>query len=131
VLHQRQTRDHLSVMGGVRPTGKLYVLGRGRPVPAIGAERFPRFLLQLAALRQEAAGLGREEARARRSREAICSAPFITEAVVVRMGPLARESQAHVQMRIDAIRASSGELATALGFADECAYLSASARPRH
>ena len=67
---------------------------RGRPAPAIGDERFPRFVLQRAALRQDADGLGGEEARARRSSEAICSASSITEAVVVRMGPSARRSQA-------------------------------------
>jgi transposase len=40
VLHETQTRDHLSVMGGMTPGGKLYVLARQRSLNGLDTIEF-------------------------------------------------------------------------------------------
>jgi transposase len=40
VLHETQTRDHLSVMGGMTPEGKLYVLARQRSLNGLDTIEF-------------------------------------------------------------------------------------------
>ena len=40
VLHETQTRDHLSVMGGMTPEGKLYVLARQRSLNGLDIIEF-------------------------------------------------------------------------------------------
>jgi transposase len=40
VLHETQTRDHLSVMGGMTPEGKLYVLARPRSLNGLDTIEF-------------------------------------------------------------------------------------------
>src|SRR5271157_3474721 len=44
VLHEWQTRDHLSVMGGVTPTGKLYVLVRQESLNGLHTIKFLKHL---------------------------------------------------------------------------------------
>lgn len=46
VLRQWQTRDHLSVMGGVTPTGKLYVLVRQESLNGLHAIEFLKHLIR-------------------------------------------------------------------------------------
>ncbi len=40
VLHETQTRDHLSVMGGMTPEGKLYALARRRSLNGLDVIEF-------------------------------------------------------------------------------------------
>jgi transposase len=46
VLHEWQTRDHLSVMGGVTPTGKLYVLVRQESLNGLHTIEFLKHLIR-------------------------------------------------------------------------------------
>jgi transposase len=46
VLHEWQTRDHLSVMGGVTPTGKLYVLVRQESLNGLHTIKFLKHLIR-------------------------------------------------------------------------------------
>ena len=46
VLHEWQTRDHLSVMGGVTPTGKLYVLVRRESLNGLYTIEFLKHLIR-------------------------------------------------------------------------------------
>ena len=46
VLREWQTRDHLSVIGGVTPTGKLYVLVRREPLNGLHAIEFLKHLIR-------------------------------------------------------------------------------------
>jgi transposase len=40
VLHEKQTRDHLSVMGGMTPQGKVYTLVRQEPLNGLHSSEF-------------------------------------------------------------------------------------------
>jgi len=46
VIHEWQTRDHLSVMGGVTPTGKLYVLVRQESLNGLHTIEFLKHLIR-------------------------------------------------------------------------------------
>jgi transposase len=46
ILHEWQTRDHLSVMGGVTPTGKLYVLVRQESLNGLHTIEFLKHLIR-------------------------------------------------------------------------------------
>ena len=46
ILHEWQTRDHLSVMGGVTPAGKLYVLVRQESLNGLHTIEFLKHLLR-------------------------------------------------------------------------------------
>ncbi len=46
ILHEFQTRDHLSVMGGVTPAGKLYVLVRQESLNGLHAIEFLKHLIR-------------------------------------------------------------------------------------
>ncbi len=46
VLREWQTRDHLSVMGGVTPTGKLYVMVRREPLTGLPTIEFLKHLIR-------------------------------------------------------------------------------------
>jgi transposase len=48
VLRQRQTRDHLSVMGGMTPEGKVYTLARQESLNGLQAVEFLEHLLRVA-----------------------------------------------------------------------------------
>jgi transposase len=48
VLHEQQTRDHLSVMGGMTPEGKVYTLARQEPLNGLHSVAFLRHLLRVA-----------------------------------------------------------------------------------
>src|ERR1700716_4085774 len=48
VLHEWQTRDHLSVMGGMTPAGKVYTLARQESLNGLHTIEFLRHLLRLA-----------------------------------------------------------------------------------
>jgi transposase len=51
VIHKRLTRDHLSVMAGVTPQGKLYTLVRQEPLTSSHSVEFLKHLLRLAGRR--------------------------------------------------------------------------------
>lgn len=51
VLHEQQTRDHLSVMGGMTPTGKVYTLARQESLNGLHSIEFLRHLLRVAGKR--------------------------------------------------------------------------------
>jgi transposase len=51
VLHEWQTRDHLSVMGGVTPAGKLYVLVRRESLNGLHTIEFLKHLIRHAGRR--------------------------------------------------------------------------------
>jgi transposase len=51
VLHEQQTRDHLSVMGGMTPEGKVYTLARQEPLNGLHSVAFLRHLLRVAGSR--------------------------------------------------------------------------------
>jgi transposase len=44
VIHEKQTRDHLSVMGGMTPQGKVYTLVRQRPLNGLDCIEFLKHL---------------------------------------------------------------------------------------
>ncbi|HMB03654.1 MAG TPA: transposase [Isosphaeraceae bacterium] len=46
VLHEWQTRDHLSVMGGVTPVGKIYTLVRQESLNSLHAIEFLKHLIR-------------------------------------------------------------------------------------
>jgi transposase len=46
VLHEWQTRDHLSVMSGVTPTGRIYVFVRQKPLNGLHTIEFLRHLIR-------------------------------------------------------------------------------------
>lgn len=46
VLHEKQTRDHLSVMGGMTPEGKVYTLARQESLNGLHSIEFLRHLLR-------------------------------------------------------------------------------------
>jgi transposase len=48
VIREKQTRDHLSVMGGMAPAGKVYALVRQGPLNGLGAVELPGHLLRVA-----------------------------------------------------------------------------------
>jgi transposase len=48
VLHEKQTRDHLSVMGGMTPTGKVYTLVRQESLNGLHSIEFLQHLLRVA-----------------------------------------------------------------------------------
>jgi transposase len=48
VLHENQTRDHLSVMGGMTPAGKVYTLARQESLTGLHSVEFLRHLLRVA-----------------------------------------------------------------------------------
>jgi transposase len=48
VLHEKQTRDHLSVMGGMTPEGKVYTLARQESLNGLHSVEFLRHLLRVA-----------------------------------------------------------------------------------
>jgi transposase len=48
VLHEKQTRDHLSVMGGMTPAGKVYTLARQESLNGLHCVEFLRHLLRVA-----------------------------------------------------------------------------------
>jgi transposase len=51
VLHEKQTRDHLSVMGGMTPAGKLYTLARQESLNGLHTIEFLLHLLRVAGKR--------------------------------------------------------------------------------
>jgi len=51
VLHQKQTRDHRSVMGGMTPEGKVYTLARQESLNGLHSIEFLRHLLRMAGRR--------------------------------------------------------------------------------
>jgi transposase len=51
VLREKQTRDHLSVMGGMTPAGKLYMLVKQEPLTGEDTVEFLKHLLRVAAER--------------------------------------------------------------------------------
>ncbi len=51
VLHEKQTRDHLSVMGGMTPRGKLYTLARQESLNGLHTIEFLLHLLRVAGKR--------------------------------------------------------------------------------
>jgi transposase len=51
VLREWQTRDHLSVMGGMTPAGKVYTLARQEPLTGLDTVTFLMHLLRVAAAR--------------------------------------------------------------------------------
>lgn len=51
VLHEKQTRDHLSVMGGMTPAGKLYSLARQKSLNGLHTIEFLLHLLRVAGKR--------------------------------------------------------------------------------
>jgi transposase len=48
VLHEKQTRDHLSVMGGMTPEGKVYTLARQEPLNGLHSVELLLHLLRVA-----------------------------------------------------------------------------------
>src|ERR1700716_1949220 len=46
VLHQWQTRDHLSVMGGITPVGQIYTLVRQEPLNGLHTVEFLKHLIR-------------------------------------------------------------------------------------
>jgi transposase len=48
VLHEKQTRDHLSVMGGMTPAGKVYTLVRQESLTGLHSVEFLQHLLRVA-----------------------------------------------------------------------------------
>ncbi len=48
ILHERQTRDHLSVMGGLTPPGKVYTLARQQSLSGLHSVEFLLHLLRVA-----------------------------------------------------------------------------------
>ena len=48
VLHEKQTRDHLSVMGGMTPAGKVYTLVRQESLNGLHSIEFLMHLLRVA-----------------------------------------------------------------------------------
>lgn len=48
VLHPKQTRDHLSVMGGMTPAGKVYTLVRQQSLSGLHSIEFLKHLLRVA-----------------------------------------------------------------------------------
>lgn len=48
VLHEKQTRDHLSVMGGMTPTGKVYTLARQESLNGLHSIEFLEHLQRVA-----------------------------------------------------------------------------------
>ncbi len=48
VLHEKQTRDHLSVMGGMTPAGKVYTLARQESLNGLHSVEFLKHLLRVA-----------------------------------------------------------------------------------
>jgi transposase len=48
VLYEKQTRDHLSVMGGMTPTGKVFTLVRQESLNGLHSVEFLRHLLRVA-----------------------------------------------------------------------------------
>jgi transposase len=48
VIWEKQTRDHLSVMGGMTPAGKVYTLARQESLNGLHSVEFLRHLLQVA-----------------------------------------------------------------------------------
>lgn len=51
VLHEKQTRDHLSVMGGMTPAGKVYTLARQESLNGLHSIEFLEHLLRVAGKR--------------------------------------------------------------------------------
>src|SRR5205085_580764 len=51
VIHEKQTRDHLSVMGGLTLAGKIYTLARQKPLNGLHSVEFLRHLLRVAGSR--------------------------------------------------------------------------------
>lgn len=51
VLHEKQTRDHLSVMGGMTPAGKVYMLARQESLNGLHSIEFLVHLLRVAGKR--------------------------------------------------------------------------------
>jgi transposase len=51
VIHAKQTRDHLSVMGGMTPAGKVYTLVRQEPLNGTHSIEFLTHLLRVASKR--------------------------------------------------------------------------------
>ena len=51
VLHEKQTRDHLSVMGGMTPQGKVYTLARQESLNGLHSIEFLLHLLRVAGAR--------------------------------------------------------------------------------
>jgi transposase len=51
VLHEKQTRDHLSVMGGMTPAGKVYTLARQESLNGWHSVEFLQHLLRVAGRR--------------------------------------------------------------------------------
>src|SRR5262249_12705368 len=51
VLRHKQTRDHLSVMGGMTPEGKIYTLARQEPLNGRHSVEFLQHLLRVAGKR--------------------------------------------------------------------------------
>jgi transposase len=48
VLHEKQTRDHLSVLGGMTPAGKVYTLARQESLNGLHCVEFLQHLLRVA-----------------------------------------------------------------------------------
>lgn len=51
VIHEKQTRDHLSVMGGMTPDGKVFTLARQQSLNGLHSIEFLRHLLRVAGTR--------------------------------------------------------------------------------
>jgi transposase len=51
VLHEKQTRDHLSVMGGMTPAGKVYTMARQQSLNGLHSIEFLTHLLRVAGSR--------------------------------------------------------------------------------
>lgn len=51
VIHNKQTRDHLSVMGGMTPAGKVYTMVRQRPLNGLDTVEFLRHVVRVASKR--------------------------------------------------------------------------------
>lgn len=51
ILHEKQTRDHLSVMGGMTPAGKVYTLVRQESLNGLHSVEFLQHLLRVAGAR--------------------------------------------------------------------------------
>ncbi|MBL8799772.1 MAG: transposase [Planctomycetia bacterium] len=47
-MHEKQTRDHLSVMGGMTPTGKVYTLARQESLNGLHSSEVLQHLLRVA-----------------------------------------------------------------------------------
>ena len=56
VLPEKQTRDHLSVMGGMTPEGKVYTLARQESLNGLHSIEFLQHLLRVAGVHEQRRG---------------------------------------------------------------------------